>query len=503
MLRIARFVTRCQTPKNRTEIRWLADAVAREQLPRELGAFLGPSLSRDPSVVRIRRLRVRILVRGRSLDRQRLMEAWVRAIGRQLFTALAYPHGGHFEIERAPSRAHFRARLMRDLLSGAVPGKWIYAGQEALFGLPRAEAVMMLLRESPAEMTEVLEALFTEGSLEPALAILNDVSLEEIFRTIATAGNFPLDSPRIEWLAEAVRVLRQIAPSRGWPLDSRAQALRMFVAAVRMGVRLAPRAWLTILAALALFAEYGELWTASPRPVEQICGGRHAEDVKAFAGSIREKVQTAAAETPPLRGLLMEALRAAALPVPEPAIARENPEPWREFDAASLLLVTGPVLKLGWAAGWRGVAAQATLYALACAVRGNFDPLLGSIDPSAAIFAGIFGEVSPRALRDFYANTAPPAGTAADWPGAMDQLAARLIQWWTERLPGFRKSARSAIVRQFLTTPGRVRVEENRVVAWLAHNPLFVALRIANLDDAVENVPWLGGRQLVFRLEGL
>jgi hypothetical protein len=85
----------------------------------------------------------------------------------------------------------------------------------------------------------------------------------------------------------------------------------------------------------------------------------------------------------------------------------------------------------------------------------------------------------------------------------MDSLAARLIAWWTARLPGFRKAARTAIVRQFLIAPGRVRVEETRVVVSLSPQPVFAALRTGSLDEAVESVPWFDGRRLEFRIEGL
>src|SRR5579872_3117439 len=137
MLRIDRFVIQCRAPSHRTEVRSLADSIAREEIARELGDRLGPSLSRQTGVVRIRRLRVRIEVRGRAVSRSRLVDAWVRAICRQLFTALAYPHGGgQFEIHRAASPAEFRAEFIRDLLSGAATGRWQYHGREALLRMP-------------------------------------------------------------------------------------------------------------------------------------------------------------------------------------------------------------------------------------------------------------------------------------------------------------------------------------------------------------------------------
>jgi len=504
MLRIARFVTRCNAPQGRPEVYSLADSIAREQVAGELAARLGPSLSGQAGVVRIRQLRVRIEIRGRSLDRRRLIDAWVRAICRQLFTALAYPHGGgHFEVERAPSAAHFRAGFIRDLLSGAAQGRWIYRGREATWRLPRAGAVIAVLREAPAGMADTLDALAALNTLEPAVAMLDDVALEEIFRAIAASGAVTLETAWPDLLASMARVLTRHPPSRGWRLDSRAQALRMFVLARAMDVRLGPRLWLTGLTALALLAENGELWTASPRSVEQICGRKLSPEAIALLEFARARAAAArgAGAAPP--GALVEALQAAGLPVPAPVVSQSEPQPWLEFEGASLLLLTGPLVRQGWADGWRGVARQATLYALACAIRGGFNPQVAAIDPDAALFSGMFQETPAAGLRGFFADAAPPPGAGTDWPSAMEALAGRLVAWWTARVPGFRKASRDAMVRQFLTSPGRVRIEENRVAVWLAPQPVFVALRIASLDEPVESVPWFGGRRLEFRIEGL
>jgi hypothetical protein len=505
MLLIDRFITECRAPQGRTEVYPLIDSLAREEFAHELAARLGPSLSTQRGVVRIERLRVRIVVRGRTLDRGRLIDAWTRAVCRQLFTALAYPHGGgQFAVHRAPSAAHFRAEFIRDLLSGTAQGRWYYRDRAAALKLSRADGVLTALREAPGELAETLEALGRLGALEPAVAILDDIACEEIFRAIAASGAVPLDLPWAEALASIPRVLACHPPSRGLRLDSRAQALRMFALARAMDVRLGPRAWFTVLTALELLAENGELWTASARPLEQICGCRLAPDVVAFLRFLREGAAgTVGAAHSPHSQLVLTALSAAGLRAPEPVFSQSEPEPWREFGGASLLLLTGPLIQLAWAAEWRGVARQACLYALGCAIRGAFDPAVPDLDRDAALFAGIFGEPSLSGLRGIFAATAPPVDGAADWPSAMDSLAARLIAWWTARLPGFRKAARAAIVNQFLIAPGRVRVEERRVVVALFPQPVFTALRIGSLDGAVESVPWFDGRSLEFRIEGL
>ena len=503
MLRIARFVTRCQAPKGRPDVYSLVDSMAREQLAGELSSTLGPSLSQQTGVIRIRRLRVRIVVRGRHVDRTRLMEAWVRAICRQLFTALAYPHGGgQFEIHRAPSAAHFRAEFIRDLLGGIAAGRWYYRDREEILKLPRAGGVLAALRESPAEIAATLEALASLGALEPAAAILDDIALEEIFRTLSADGTVRLQAPWTEVLTSITRVLARHPPSRGLRLDSRSQALRLFALARGMGVLLGPRLWLTALTALALLSENGELWTDSARSPERICGQRLSPNVIALLQFLREGAEGTLGAPFLHAKLLREALGAVGLPVPEAVVSQAEPEPWREFDRASLLLLTGLLVQLDWPSSWPGVARQATLYALACAVRGTFDPAIPTLDRDAALFAGIFAEASTSGLRGFFAASAPP-DEAADWPSAMDSLAGRLITAWTARIPGFRKAARPAIMRQFLDAPGRVRVEAKRVVVSLAPQPVFVALRIASLDEPVDDVPWFDGRRLEFGIESL
>jgi hypothetical protein len=502
MLRIDRFVIQCRAPRHRLEARSLADSIAREEIARELGARLGPSLPRQAGVVRIRRLRVRIEVRGRAINRSRLIDAWVRAICRQLFTALAYPHGGgQFEIHRAATTAAFRAEFIRDLLSGAASGRWEYRGREALLRMPRAEGVRAALSEAPGEIADTLAELAKLGSLESAVAILDDLVCEQLFRRIATSGGVTTEGPWEEILALVTRVLMQYPPSRGLGVDSRAQALRMFALAQGMDVRLGPRVWLTVLTALALLAANGELWTGSPRTVEQICGLRLSPDVIAlleYARGAMRAGEAAAREPQQLRN----ALKAAGLREPEPVVSQSEPQPWREYEGASLLFLTGPLLPLGWAAAWSGSARQAALYALGCAVRGVFDPAIPWVDRDAALFAGLFEEASASGLRALLAATPPPSGSA-DWPSAVESFASRLITVWASGIPGFRRAGRDAIVRQFLKSPGRLRVEESRVLVSLAPRPFFVALRIASLDEPVERVPWFGDRRLEFRIEGL
>ncbi len=488
MLRIARFEMKCRAPAGREDVYALASSVAREQLATELSAFLGPSLSRQPGFVRIRLLRVRLVVRSSAVDRGQLLDGWVRAITRQLFTALAYPAGGgQFEIQRSPSGAHFRAEFIAALLAGTAPGNWAYRQYARILALPRAEAVMAVLREDPAELLDLLDALEAVGSFEAALALPGEAELEELFRAIATQPGIPGGFAPADF-ADIARILERHPPIRGLSLEGRAQALRLFVLARREGVLPGPRAWHAALAALRMLSENAALWWASPLTVEQICG----RPLPAAVAELLELLRAA----PSARPHVLAALAAAGLPRPASAASAAS-EPWRELDRASLLLLAGAVLRLDWHREWqsdpRGF--QCFLYGVAAAVRGSFNAAVPFADPDAALFAGIFGEPSLEALRRFFAADS----RAARIPESADAL----LAWFTARVPGFRRAAPEAIVRQFLSSPGRVRVEEQRVLVHLAANPVFLAVHIASLDEPLERVPWFDNRKLEFRIEGL
>src|SRR6516162_3124044 len=97
-LRIRKLVTACRVSPRYRQRAELVDRVARGRLAEELAGRLGPGLSRQPAIVRIRHLPVRVIVPGAELDENSLSKAWTEAFTRALFTALAYPSGvGPFE----------------------------------------------------------------------------------------------------------------------------------------------------------------------------------------------------------------------------------------------------------------------------------------------------------------------------------------------------------------------------------------------------------------------
>jgi hypothetical protein len=92
---------------------------------------------------------------------------------------------------------------------------------------------------------------------------------------------------------------------------------------------------------------------------------------------------------------------------------------------------------------------------------------------------------------------------AEDWATTLDALASRLVVEFGGLVRGFRQASREALVRQFLRTPGRVRLGEHVVSVLLEPSPYHVALHLSGLDDALSAVNWMGDRRLEYRLLGL
>ena len=124
-IEIDQFVTRCRLPPNRRHIADLADRLARERFAAELSQRLGPSLG-NVGVVRIRRLQIRLRMNAGRVNEEALMQSWLAAFSRELFSALAYPSGaGPMGILRYDSAAAYHAAFLRDLVRGEAAG-WQY-----------------------------------------------------------------------------------------------------------------------------------------------------------------------------------------------------------------------------------------------------------------------------------------------------------------------------------------------------------------------------------------
>src|SRR5277367_3440249 len=107
-MRIGLFNTTCHVPPQRRSDAEVVDRLARGRFARDLGEHLGRSLARQPAIIRIRRLPMRVVVPASELNEDALSLIWRQEFGKALFTALAYPAGaGPIEVFRADSIAGF------------------------------------------------------------------------------------------------------------------------------------------------------------------------------------------------------------------------------------------------------------------------------------------------------------------------------------------------------------------------------------------------------------
>jgi hypothetical protein len=195
---------------------------------------------------------------------------------------------------------------------------------------------------------------------------------------------------------------------------------------------------------------------------------------------------------------------------------------------AGLFLLVDPVRRLGWpealrtSALWARHGPRALTYVLAgvgVAVLGRSSAGVESLDPGVALFAGWLGEpylagfaqglaTAPADVREDLLRRLDPDGEGFDgcggsWDAVFDRLAERLVAAFTGRVRGFRKASRRFVTERVLAVPGRIGVDPPRVRVLLEPNPLWVAVHLSGLDEAVDGVSWLEGYRLELLLEGL
>src|SRR5690349_6367542 len=91
----------------------LIDRVAGVQLPAACAQALSARWTAQPSIVRIRRLLVKLRLAGSAVGDEQIARAWAEAIAEALYKSLAYPAGaGPVEIVRAENRAEWLSRFI-------------------------------------------------------------------------------------------------------------------------------------------------------------------------------------------------------------------------------------------------------------------------------------------------------------------------------------------------------------------------------------------------------
>jgi len=202
---------------------------------------------------------------------------------------------------------------------------------------------------------------------------------------------------------------------------------------------------------------------------------------------------------------------------------------WVSSECAGLLLLVGLVDRLGWAQRIRisslgsRLESRALNFCLAAlAVR-----LLGQsletkrLDPGLLLFAGwpepasvdltgfsnflvSLSETEQNDLLDLLTDTEEnDKDSFRDWMATFDCLAGVLTREFSSRVRGFRKANAAFVIKTFFSQPGRIFIDDKRILVILQANPFHIALHISSMDESVESVSWLGGRRLEFQLEGL
>jgi len=539
-LRIDQLNTTCHAPPQRRKDAGVVDRLARGRFANDLAGHLGPSLARQPAIVRIRQLPMRVIIPASEMNEEALSLRWRQEFGRALFTALAYPAGaGPFEVYRAESIASFIASAIRDSLDGTASTKWQYAEFETFFRRGATGAALALICEWPAQTLAVLIDLAQHGALARLLARFDDLAMERLFALLARPPDAGAEPLSVADLVAAARLVLARLPEKTAALRSRAYALSLFVETQRRPQPWrSPRALFHALLAIAVLLNeevfwpgipHDETWTQQlPANVPAVLESL-AREIReqlgpgwiATAGGARTRGGTTAARIAELHQLL-NSLRA-ELKVPPPSAGPPEVR-WISSEWCGLFFLAGALTRLGWIPAWRqlaefqtgGVACLAA--GLALAVAEKFDPAVPPLDPGIALFAGYIDDPDlahlrrvyqefPREVRLKVLRAALPHeavdDAAENWHSAFERLAGALLREFAARIRGFRQATRQGIVRSFIARPGRIRIEAGRIVVFPAPSPFYVALRISGMDAPADPPVGLGGRRMEFELGDL
>jgi hypothetical protein len=199
---------------------------------------------------------------------------------------------------------------------------------------------------------------------------------------------------------------------------------------------------------------------------------------------------------------------------------------WKSTDCAGLFLLISVLEKLGWEDRLTRSSLSVTygprlltyiLAGVASAVLNRFDESPAHLDSGMALFAGWIDQPYLDGFRDFLASGSVEKRRdllrellgeetieecSISWLSCFVALGNQLIQEFTKHIRCFGKPSHSFVVKNFVALPGRIRIEENRLVVIFDSSPLHIVLHLSGLDNPVEAVGWLGGRRVEFQAEG-
>ena len=527
-LTIAKLSVQCHRSRGAMDPRGLVSDVARDKLPYELSAQLGPSLDRAPAVVRLKRLNVSLRISARDLQQGRLAAAWARAVGVSLHQALARPAGdGVICSRRYETRASYRAAMMQHVAIRGVGPCWEFPELAERRETSGSAAALALLLEEPALIGELMVCLEGRGWLDAWLHSLDEWALERIFAAV-DGDSGDLDVLSLQSLLEVAKGARASQGlQRTWPVASRRQAIRLWN---RLNQRLPMRGvWDALRLLVMLLEEPALLAGGAPASVDEpelLTGGAPALPrwCKAVLDELRVVGQrpfhqgaSVGGHSRPLLDLLsaLEDLRNEVPSAVKPTAGPQRVVQWISSDCCGVLLMLSVVRRLDW---WRWVRTAEFMRfggprALSFLLAGVGMTLLGgwrvgdSLDPAVALLSGMFAEPDRAGMRQFFAEaevgTLAEVTQAPNWPEALEDLATQLAGEFAARVRGFQKASRSSVVRQFVRIPGRVCIEESGLRVLLGSTPWAVALHVSGMDAALERVEWLADRRVEFSLQGL
>jgi hypothetical protein len=522
-LRIGKLATRCLVPRGQEEVGALVEDVAWQVLPRELSERLGPSLDRQPAVVRLRRLDVKLCMSVAELKRGNFAGAWANAVARALHEALARPEGEGEKLRRFESRAAYVAAMIVHASRGPPEGSWQFPELNVKAGRHPAIVVLDLLLESGAGLSDVLEELSREGKLLAALALLDEVGMERLVRAVAETegGDGAVTAAQLIAIASALAAMRS-PPSIG-EAASRRQAIELWLKFGRetslRGLWYGTRLLLRFLEEPALLAWRGARPPSGPArpmapPHDAVAAGLSPPlaEIMARFPEWCERIRRQLQHSGRMSASAASALEALREITPSAAQSPRSAGPlWTRIDCAGLLLLYPIVRRLGWARRIADPAVGPRIFQALIAGAGM--RLLRpwrpgeTVEPAAALLGGMIEE--PARLGIAQVLDAMPVSAldlfpeAADWPAALDAAADALALGLAARIRGFRTAGRESVVRHFLRVPGRVLIEENELRIVLEPSPWSVALHISGADDPLDGVEWLRRRRVVYVLEGL
>jgi hypothetical protein len=500
-LTIRKLTATCMVPPKHAALRTVVDRFAQNRFAGDLADHLGPSLDRQPWLVRVRRLSVRVEIRAAEVKDELLSRVWVAAFSRALFESLACPDGnGTVEVRRYRTHIEYLSFLVSELSKEGASPSWEYADAvrdyQSCSGL-----VSALLAREPSIIEPLLLHLHSERSLDPLLAQLDEVRLEEMVRALTLSGTSnPSAVKLLITVAEACSAEKHV---RGWSVRSHRQVIRVWARLARTANRYSPRiVWVALQSLYALATDPERLTLETDAELELSVPERCSELLREVRMELgRLNLEIAAAE----RLRLDEAMQGVAREhAPLTAKARTGRQQrWITSEACGLLLAAPVITRLNW---WTLMPERVFRYVLA----GTAAALTGKRienDPAIVLFAGVTNDFDYRGMSEYVSTKGPPIAelgiSAASWDDFFHNAAQLVARSFAERVRGFREAEFNTVRKNVILRPGRILIEEDRVLAVLENHPWNTALHLSGMDNPADSLDWFQGRRLEFVLEGL